>query len=108
MTRSENITAFPSSKQADWKDRFGKLYDQGNGTMLGFAFTTIREKRALLELYEAVPKILKDYPEVVEKFFKDADIAFDIAEKSVEDARRKNAPGDPEQLIHFNKTGAKQ
>jgi hypothetical protein len=105
MTQNENIMAFPSSKQSDWKARFECLFDQGKGTLLAFPFTTIREKRALLELYEAVPRILKRYPEVVEEFFRDADIAIKVAKEAIEEERQRNAPGDPDALVQFKREG---
>ena len=107
----KKVISFQTSSKPealDWKDRFNRLHETGRYTLLGFPFTCIEEKQALLDLYEAVPELLKDYPGVVDRFFRDADIAFDVAEKSIEEERRRNAPGDPDQLIHFNKTGAKQ
>jgi hypothetical protein len=107
MTRSEKVIAFPPSKKSDWKARFERLYDQGYGTSLTFPFTCIREKQALLDLYEAVPELLKDYPWVVDKFFEDADIAFKVADEDIEEERLKNAAGAPNMLIQFKREGQK-
>ncbi len=99
------VVSFQTSKPEAlrWKDRFKRLHEQGKFTMLGFPFTTIENKQALLDLYEAVPHVLKDYPGVVDKFFEHADIAMDVAEQSIEDERRRSAPGDPDALVQFKR-----
>jgi hypothetical protein len=103
------IIAFPETQHPDgWKARFEHLYDQGKGTLLGFPFTGIKDKHALLDLYEAVPGLLKNYPDVVNQFFEDADISFKVAEQSIEDARRRNAAGDPDALIWFRPAAGRE
>jgi len=107
--KPSHVVSFPTKdKPVHWKDRFGSLYDQGKGTMLGFPFTCIREKQALLDLYEAVPVVLKDYPGVVDKFFEDADISMDVAEESIEKKRLRNAAGDPDALIRFRPAAGRE
>ena len=106
MKQGENIMAFPSSKQSDWKARFQRIIDHGKGHFLCFPFTYIRNRDALFDLYEAAGEVFKKYPAVAEDFFDDAERAAELAEKSIEEDRLKTLPGDPEQLIHFNKTGA--
>lgn len=106
------VLSFPSTPNPDkpvhWKTRFERLHEQGKFTLLGFPFTCIQDKQALLELYEAVPELLKDYPGVTDKFFRDADIAMDVAEESIADERRRHAPGDPSALIRFQPAAGKE
>ena len=87
------IVSFQGSSSPDkpehWKTRFNRLHETGRFTLLGFPFTCIENKQALLDLYEAVPELLKDYPGVVDKFFENADIAMDVAEQSIEEERRR-------------------
>ena len=103
--KHSQVISFPSTHKPDkpvhWKARFERLHDQGKFSLLGFPFTCIEDKQALLNLYEAVPALLKDYPDVVDEFFSDADAAMDVAERYIEEARRKTAPGDPGALIQF-------
>jgi hypothetical protein len=107
--KPSHVVSFPTKdKPVHWRDRFKSLYDQGKGTMLGFPFTCIREKQALLDLYEAVPVVLKDYPGVVDKFFEDADISMDVAEESIEKKRLRNAAGDPDALIRFRPAAGRE
>jgi hypothetical protein len=107
--QTHQVLCFPSqSKPVHWKDRFKRLHEHGKYTLLGFPFTGIEDKQALLDLYEAVPDLLKDYPGVVDKFFHDADIAMDVAEQSIEEKRRRNAPGDPGALIRFRPVSEKE
>jgi hypothetical protein len=70
---------------------------------MGVPFTRIEDKQALLALYEAVPELLKDYPDVVDRFFSAVDSAMDVAEQYIEEAWQKTAPGEPGQIIHFCK-----
>jgi hypothetical protein len=110
--KPHQVLSFPSTPNPDqpvhWKTRFEHLHEHGRYTLLGFPFTCIEEKQALLDLYDAVPDLLRDYPGVVDKFFQDADIAMDVAEQSIEDERRRNAPGDPEALIRFRPADEKE
>lgn len=110
--KPNQVLSFPSTQTPDqpehWKDRFNRLHETGRFTLLGFPFTCIEDKQALLDLYEAVPELLKEYPGVVDKFFESADIAFDVAEQSIEEERRRHAPGDPEALIRFRPSAGKE
>jgi len=110
--KPHQVISFPSTPNPDepvhWKTRFNWLHEHGKYMLLGFPFTCIEHKQALLDLYEAVPDLLQDYPGVVDKFFEDADIAMDVAEQSIEEKRRRNAPGDPGALIQFRPAAGRE
>lgn len=100
------VVAFPApikSDSQDWEVRFHRIFDHGEGFFLTFPFTYFTHRQALLALYQAVPKVLSKYPGLVEEFFDDARRACETAEKKIEQDRLKNLPGDPGQLLTFNK-----
>jgi hypothetical protein len=101
---SHRILLFPSTPGIDWKARFNRIFDHGQGFFLTLPFTYVQEKTALLRLYQAVPEVLAGHPDIAAAFFKDALRACETAEEKIETEQQKALPGDPAQIIPFNQT----
>jgi hypothetical protein len=105
---SHRILLFPSTPGFDWKARFNRIFDHGQGFFLTLPFSYVQEKTALLRLYQAVPEVLSGHPGLVASFFEDALRACETAEEKIETEQQKTLPGDPAQIIPFNQTAVRK
>jgi hypothetical protein len=98
-----HILFFPDAH--DWRSRLNRIFDHGKVHLLCFPFSQIRDKQALLDLYEAAGRVLEKYPGTAHEFFEDADICFGLAERAIETPRGRHRPKAPAEILPFTPKG---